>query len=176
MFEAEEEIAPRYAIHGLQCLYYSIFLHLKNKKLSEAEEESGGGGCATFRLSAERRRQSNDASARPTIKPGRCNSIETFFPSLKSFMILGILVLDSWSGFGLTDALRLSISDIKNNGASFNNSFDPSKYDVFWGHYYGPGSTNPRKNCQNHQSVFGKSLTNVLYCCAVAQSLILHSI
>ena len=91
-------------------------------------------------------------------------------------MTLGFLVLDSWSGFGLTDALRLSISDIKNNGASFNNSFDLSKYDAYWGHYYGPGSTNPRKNCQNHQSVFGKSLTNVLYCCAVAQSLILHSI
>ena len=45
MFEAEEEIAPRYAIHGLQCLYSSIFLHLKNKKnclrqRRRAEEEA----------------------------------------------------------------------------------------------------------------------------------------
>ena len=77
--------------------------------------------------------------------PAAAIESKLYFPSVKYFMILGF-----WSGFGLTDSLRLSISDTNNHDACFNNSFDPSKYAVYWGHYYGPGNTNPKqhKNCE----------------------------
>ena len=104
----------------------------------------------------------------------------------KCFMILGFLVLDSWSGFGLTDSLRLSISDTNNHDACFNNSFGPSKYALYWGHYYGPGNTNPkhRNNCQccpghylivNHYSSMSWFNLNCCLCSHCSQCLLVST-
>ena len=94
MFEAEEEVAPRYAIHCLHCFYYSIFFHLKIKKnclrqRRRAEEEAAE--LSDFQLSV---------AVSPTTplpaqqsSPAAAIEFKLHFPSVKSFMIPGFLVL-----------------------------------------------------------------------------------
>ena len=94
MFEAEEEIAPRYAIQVVHWLYYSIFLHLKNKKnclrqRRRAEEEAAQ--LSDFQLSV---------AVSPTTplpaqqsSPAAAIEFKLYFPNVKSFRILGEAVI-----------------------------------------------------------------------------------